>query len=195
MRGLLSGDFYAAIDDYNDAIRIDPDAAAAYFGRGNSYSALGNAAWAATDFEDAIRIDPSFAALIAERKAALPTDLPGKIRTVPGKGPIVLAAPREVPPDRRPGVVLETPIPDYPPQSKLVRSVHQASAAPFLGITERLADLFAVYPAPFLFRRILLLCADPFRQPARCRISTPRNSLRQPTGTRQLGRYPIRQLF
>lgn len=157
---VLFGDVYAAIDDYNDAIRIDPNTAAAYFGRGNAYAALGNAAWAATDYEDAIRIDPSFATLIAERKAALPSDLPGKIRTVPGKGPTVLAASREVPPDRYPGLTSEPTIPDYPPQSKLVRSIHEASVAPFSGMAERLADLYEARPAPFLFRRILPLCTD-----------------------------------
>ena len=52
------GDYRKAIEQFNEAIRIDPQYAAAYYNRGWAYGNLGQYERAIQDFDEAIRIDP-----------------------------------------------------------------------------------------------------------------------------------------
>ena len=47
-----------AIAEYAEAIRLDPQFAAAYYNRGQAYFALGQSQRAIPDFDEAIRINP-----------------------------------------------------------------------------------------------------------------------------------------
>lgn len=59
-----------AIEDFTQAIRLDPSNAAAYRERGRANVAVGNLDLAMADFSRAIRIDPNFAAAYLNRGAA-----------------------------------------------------------------------------------------------------------------------------
>jgi tetratricopeptide (TPR) repeat protein len=48
-----------AIDDYTQAIRLDPDNAAAYSNRGNAYYGKGDYQRTRADWEQALRLDPN----------------------------------------------------------------------------------------------------------------------------------------
>jgi tetratricopeptide (TPR) repeat protein len=54
-----SGQFGPAIEDYDQAIRLNPGSAIAYFDRGNVYKDMGQDQDAIRDYTEAIRIDPS----------------------------------------------------------------------------------------------------------------------------------------
>ena len=62
-RGLAyydKGDDDRAIDEYNEAIRLDPKYAQAYFNRGNAYYQKGDDDRAIADYSEAIRLDPKY---------------------------------------------------------------------------------------------------------------------------------------
>jgi protein O-mannosyl-transferase len=52
------GQYNLAIEDYNDAIRLNPDLSDAYYRRGSAYSALGQYQIAIADFNEYIRREP-----------------------------------------------------------------------------------------------------------------------------------------
>lgn len=54
-------DYDHAIQDYNEAIRLDPILAAAFYGRGEAYDHKGNFDRAIKDDSEAIRLNPDFA--------------------------------------------------------------------------------------------------------------------------------------
>jgi tetratricopeptide (TPR) repeat protein len=47
------------MNDYNQAIRLNPDDARAYYNRGNSYRKQGDYQSAIADFNEAIRLNPN----------------------------------------------------------------------------------------------------------------------------------------
>jgi tetratricopeptide (TPR) repeat protein len=72
-RGLAytaTGDNDRAIADYNEAIRLAPEAAKAYLNRGVAYRAKGDNDRAIADFNDAIRLDPRAAKAYLNRGVA-----------------------------------------------------------------------------------------------------------------------------
>ena len=52
------GDFLGAIEEFNEAIRLDPGNSNAYTNRGFAYNQLGMYQRAIEDLDDAIRLDP-----------------------------------------------------------------------------------------------------------------------------------------
>ena len=52
-------DYDKAIDDFTDAIRIDPKYATAYYNRGLVWKAKGDNDKAMADYDEAIRLDPT----------------------------------------------------------------------------------------------------------------------------------------
>jgi tetratricopeptide (TPR) repeat protein len=50
-----------AINDFTEAIRLDPNVAIIYFNRGNAYYDRGNLDKASNDYNEAIRLNPNFA--------------------------------------------------------------------------------------------------------------------------------------
>ncbi|MBI3706447.1 MAG: tetratricopeptide repeat protein, partial [Proteobacteria bacterium] len=64
------GEFGRAIEDYDQAILIDPTFAYAYNGRGNAYRAQSQYDRAIEDFDQAIRLDPSEADVFYNRGRA-----------------------------------------------------------------------------------------------------------------------------
>ncbi len=50
-----------AIEDYDEALRIDPQDAKAYYNRGTVYVDLGQSQRAIEDFDEAIRLSPQYA--------------------------------------------------------------------------------------------------------------------------------------
>jgi tetratricopeptide (TPR) repeat protein len=64
------GDNARALDDYNEALRLDPDHINAYNGRGNVYSDMGNAARAIEDYNRALELDPGYVLAYNGRGAA-----------------------------------------------------------------------------------------------------------------------------
>ncbi len=56
---LDEGEYDAAIDDYNEAIRLNPDRVEAYYNRGLAYVDKGDHNSAITDFNIAIELDPN----------------------------------------------------------------------------------------------------------------------------------------
>jgi len=54
-------DIDGAIEDYTEAIRLNPKYADAYFNRGNVYKSENNFEKAIADYSEAIRLDPKFA--------------------------------------------------------------------------------------------------------------------------------------
>jgi tetratricopeptide (TPR) repeat protein len=63
-------DYDKAISDFNEAIRLDPNYAPAYYYRGNAYYFKKDYDKAISDFNEAIRLDPKYAAAYYERGAA-----------------------------------------------------------------------------------------------------------------------------
>ncbi|MDZ8262564.1 tetratricopeptide repeat protein [Nostoc sp. ChiQUE01b] len=59
-RRYLVGDTQGAINDYNQALRMNPNHAIAYNNRGLAHSALGDKERAINDCNEALRIDPNF---------------------------------------------------------------------------------------------------------------------------------------
>ena len=55
----LSGDYNGALEDYSEAIRLNPNEASYYFDRGNVYNAQKDYPRAINDFAAAIRLDPN----------------------------------------------------------------------------------------------------------------------------------------
>jgi uncharacterized caspase-like protein len=53
------GDYLTAIEDFTQAIRLDPNMAAAYYNRGNAYYRKGDYDRAIADYEAALRIEPN----------------------------------------------------------------------------------------------------------------------------------------
>jgi lipoprotein NlpI len=66
----LKGDHDRAIEDYNEAIKIDPEDAFPYNNRGNAYRGKGEYDRAITDYNKAIELDPKFAMAYNNRGAA-----------------------------------------------------------------------------------------------------------------------------
>ena len=64
------GQYEAAIDDYNRAIRLKPDNAGAYMNRGTVKSELGQYEAAIDDYNQAIRIKPDFVKAYMNRGVA-----------------------------------------------------------------------------------------------------------------------------
>jgi len=56
-----------SVEDYDEAIRLDPQSAEAYFKRGLAYLNMGQGELAIEDFDKAIRIDPEFAKAYSNR--------------------------------------------------------------------------------------------------------------------------------
>ena len=50
-----------AIEDYDEAIRVNPNDAVAYFNRGNAYHSLNKKKRAIEDYDQAIRLNPEYA--------------------------------------------------------------------------------------------------------------------------------------
>ena len=57
----MKGDKDRAIADYNEAIRLNPNDADAYYNRGNAWSDKGDNDGAIADYNEAIRLIPQFA--------------------------------------------------------------------------------------------------------------------------------------
>ena len=62
-----TGDFRGAAESYGKAIEIDPKFAAAFYFRGNAYSALNDSKGAISEYTKAIRIEPKFADALTNR--------------------------------------------------------------------------------------------------------------------------------
>lgn len=76
-RALACSDLNERIEDYSEAIRLDPDFAPAYNNRGLTYSLLGQFGLAVVDFTLAIELQPDYAAPYFGRGLAyleIPTD-------------------------------------------------------------------------------------------------------------------------
>ena len=54
------GDYAQAIEDYDQALRLDPNVALTYYNRGITYSDLGDIARAIEDYDQALRLDPGY---------------------------------------------------------------------------------------------------------------------------------------
>ena len=54
-------EYVKAINDFTEAIRLDPNVAIIYFNRGNAYYDQGNLDKASSDYNEAIRLNPNFA--------------------------------------------------------------------------------------------------------------------------------------
>ena len=59
-----------AIEDYDEAIRLDPNDPLAYSNRGTTYDALGQYSRAIEDYDEAIRLNPNYAMAYYNRGAA-----------------------------------------------------------------------------------------------------------------------------
>ena len=59
-----------AIAEYDEAIRLDPKLAQAYYNRGNAYANLGQHQRAIQDYDEAIRLDPKLAPAYGNRAVA-----------------------------------------------------------------------------------------------------------------------------
>ncbi len=64
------GDYQGAIEDYTQAIRLDPNYAKAYHGRGIARYDLGDLQEAMADYNQAIRLDPNYAPAYNNRGTA-----------------------------------------------------------------------------------------------------------------------------
>jgi len=61
------GRFEEAITDYDEAIRLDPQLALAYYNRGVAYQSMGQPQRAIQDYDEAIRLDPQYAPAYVNR--------------------------------------------------------------------------------------------------------------------------------
>lgn len=61
------GNYELAIDDYTQAIRIDPDYASAYANRGDAHRRMGKYQMAIDDYTHAVKIDPNHSRYYVER--------------------------------------------------------------------------------------------------------------------------------
>lgn len=66
----LKGDYERAIQDYDQAIRLNPRFAKAFCNRGTTYAGKSDYDHAIQDFDQAIRLDPSFALAFSSRGLA-----------------------------------------------------------------------------------------------------------------------------
>ncbi len=64
------GEFRRAIEDYDQALQLDPGVAAAYSNRGIAYAELGELRRAIEDFDQALRLDPEDAVAYHNRGTA-----------------------------------------------------------------------------------------------------------------------------
>ena len=64
------GDYDRAIQDFDDAIRLDPAYAKAYYNRGVAYGRKGDLGRALRDFDETIRLDPAYAKAYQSRGVA-----------------------------------------------------------------------------------------------------------------------------
>ncbi len=65
------GNATRAIEDFDQALRLDPGYADAYIGRGTAYGNLGEHARAIEDYDQALRFDPGYAKARNNREIAL----------------------------------------------------------------------------------------------------------------------------
>ncbi|MBL8152553.1 MAG: toll/interleukin-1 receptor domain-containing protein [Anaerolineae bacterium] len=70
-RTFAHGDYAAAIESYNQAIRMNPQYALAHYNRGMSHKELGQPKEAFTDFSRTIQLDPQFARAYFQRARLL----------------------------------------------------------------------------------------------------------------------------
>jgi tetratricopeptide (TPR) repeat protein len=84
------GDYQRAIEDYDEAIRLDPQDAVAYYNRGNAYFLQDQHQRAIEYFDHAIRLDPQYAAACISPQTTL---APSMARRCAVAFPIPLAAP------------------------------------------------------------------------------------------------------
>jgi tetratricopeptide (TPR) repeat protein len=61
------GDYDRAIQDFNEAIDLDPNHETAYYGRGNAYKRKGDYDHAIQDFNEAIHLNPNFERAYCDR--------------------------------------------------------------------------------------------------------------------------------
>ncbi len=54
------GNYQAALSDYDEAIRLDPEYVRAYISRGNAKSKLGDLEAAISDYDEAIQLNPEY---------------------------------------------------------------------------------------------------------------------------------------
>ena len=59
-----------ALEDFDRAVKVDPEAAGGYLGRGNALNMMGRYKEAITEYDQAIRIDPKLANAYANRAIA-----------------------------------------------------------------------------------------------------------------------------
>ena len=64
------GDWQEAIIEYDEAIKLDPQLALAYYNRGVAYHYLGQPKQALEDYDEALRLDPKHASAYANRAQA-----------------------------------------------------------------------------------------------------------------------------
>ena len=67
----VKANYGAAIDDFNEAIRLVPDFANAFNNRGVAYRNMGDLDRAVADYDQAIRIEPDYVAALYNRGLAL----------------------------------------------------------------------------------------------------------------------------
>ena len=60
----MKGEFDKAIADYTESIRLNPQRAETYWGRGHAYAEKGEFDKAIADFTESIRLDPRHAEVI-----------------------------------------------------------------------------------------------------------------------------------
>ncbi len=65
------GEYRRAIEDYDEALRLDPGNASAYNNRGYAYRELGEYRRAIKDLDQALRLDPGYALARDNRRIAL----------------------------------------------------------------------------------------------------------------------------
>jgi len=66
----MKGEYDRALQDFDQAIRLDPNTADAFDGRGNAYSSKGQYDRAIQDYDQAIRLDPNYSDAFRDRGAA-----------------------------------------------------------------------------------------------------------------------------
>ena len=62
-----TAEYQSAVDEYSEAIRLNPEIAPAYSNRGNAYAELGRDERAIEDYDEAIRRDPELAPAYSNR--------------------------------------------------------------------------------------------------------------------------------